>query len=75
MQSLHPLLYLPGSDCRLARQPDADVLCSVVVVEVENEVAQELHEHFAHPWCPDCVYYLEVKERVVDEPVAVGAAN
>ena len=47
----------------------------VVVVEVEDEVAQELHEDFPHPWCADLVHDLEVEKGIVDEPVAVGAAD
>ena len=69
------LFYLPGSDRRLAWQPDTDALGLVVVVEIEDEVAQELHECFAHPRRCDGVLDLEVEEGVVDEPVAVGAAD
>ena len=36
------LLYLPGSDRCLSWQPDADALGLVVVVEIEDKVAQEL---------------------------------
>jgi len=65
----------PRLDHRLSWQPDADVLGLVVVVEVEDEVAQELHEDFAHPRRCDGVLDLAVEEGVVDEPVAVGAAD
>ena len=67
--------YLPGSDCRLSWQPDAYTRGLVVVVEIEDEVAQELHEDFPHPRRCDGVLDLEVEEGVVDEPVAVGAAD
>ena len=67
--------YLPGSDRCLAWQPDTDALGLVVVVEIKDEVAQELHERFAHPRRCDGVLDLAVEEGVVDEPVAVGAAD
>ena len=69
------LLDSPGLDRRLSWQPDADALGLVVVVEVKDEVAQELHERFAHPRRCDGVLDLAVEERVVNEPVAVGAAD
>lgn len=65
----------PRLDHRLSWQPDADALGLVVVVEIEDEVAQELHECFAHPRRCDGVLDLEVEKCVVDEPVAVGAAD
>lgn len=35
------LFYVPGSDCCLSWQPDAYTRGLVVVVEIEDEVAQE----------------------------------
>ena len=69
------LLDGPRLDRRLSWQPDTDALGLVVVVEIEDEVAQELHEDFPHPRRCDGVLDLEVEEGVVDEPVAVGAAD
>ena len=47
----------------------------VVVVEIEDEVAQELHEDLSQPWRRHLVHDLEVEKGIVDEPVAVGAAD
>ena len=69
------LLDGPRLDRRLSWQPDADALGSVVVVEIEDEVAQELHEDFPYLWCADLVHDLEVEKGIVDEPVAVGTAD
>ena len=46
------LLDGPRLDRRLAWQPDADALGLVVVVEIKDEVAQELHEDFSAPMAP-----------------------